>query len=156
MNLENWPELEQHPDIVNLVGVDRFIFCGEIKSKEAFGYLVKNLDVGIFIDFKTLNEVAGSKRDAEWAHSFKANYFNLPIACLGEDVNFSFHEKMKSILDSTEGKIAVYCMSGNRVGFWFGSYLAHVIGHSKDKCLRYALKAGLAKEQSIELFKNVL
>lgn len=155
MNLESWPELKQHPDIENLAGVDRLIFCGEIKSKSAFEFLVKNFKADTFVDLKTPSEGAGSKRDAEWVHSLKANYFNLPVASLSEDINFTFHEKMKSILDSNQGQIVVYCMSGNRVGFWFGRYLAQVIGHSKEKCLRYALKAGLAKEQSIELFKSL-
>lgn len=155
MNLENWSHLEGHADIANLTGVDRFIFCGEIKSKEAFEFLVKNHDVKTFIDLKAPNEGAGSKRDAEWAHSLKTNYFNLPVSSLSEDINFNFHEKMRSILDASEGRVAIYCMSGNRVGFWFGRYLAQVIGHSKEKCLRYALKAGLAKEQSIELFKSL-
>lgn len=153
MNLTEWSSDSSIAEVVNLSSVDRFYFAGIITSLAAIQNLVAS-GVTTFIDLKKADEALGSINDSRWVRDSNANYFYRPVSNPAEDIDFSFNEKMKSIIDSADGKIVIYCMSSNRVGYWFGRYLIEVVGLAKAKAFEYALKAGLKNEASIEKFKE--
>ncbi len=153
MNYTNWQTLEV-PGVCNLKEVDdKLLFAGKIDSIEAVKELV-SLGADTFIDLKGEEEHLGSANDKTWVHQCGVNYFNFPVSDLSEDINFEFHQKMKALISSSRGKVVVYCMSSNRVGYWFGRYLAEIVGLHLNYCYDYALKAGMCSESAITQLKK--
>lgn len=153
MNLTSFQKIPSIDGVVNLSSIEPLYFAGLLQSKEAVQSLVK-LGITTFVDLKKTDEANGSKTDCEWIRSSNANYFNLPVSDPREDIDYAFNERMREIIESSQGKVLIYCASSNRVGYWFGRYLKEVVGLSKEKCYEYALKTGLASESAISKFKE--
>ncbi len=155
MNLTNWktPTIK---GVSNLKLVDdRLILAGKIESLAAVKELV-NLGADTFIDLKAPDEHLGSRNDCKWVHESGANYINLPVRDLEYDITFDFHQRMKALLETSKGKVVIYCMSSNRVGYWFGRYLAEVVGLKLGDCYEYALKSGMCSDSACASLKSRL
>ena len=152
LNLENWQDYPAITGIKNLKSIDERLFCaGQIESKEAIQSL-RDLGVDVFIDLKKPDECAGSLRDYAWIKEKGGRYYNYPIANPASDIDFSLHHLVSDLLDREE-KILIYCVSSNRVGYWFGRFLYDCVGISRAQSLKMAQAAGLAAESSIASFK---
>lgn len=151
-NISDLEESVQGSPFSKLARVDNVFVTGKIDSHEQVDFL-RDLGIKLAIDLKE----PGENEFAEYQNLKMAgiNYVNMPVGNV-KDLDFDSAKAFGDLLDSTEGPILVYCMSGNRVGAMIALHLAMVCGHSKQKAIEVGERVGMVKENTKSIISETL
>ncbi len=126
----------------NFYRIGNYYIASKIDNDEQVKFL-KDLGVKFAVDMKTTGEVLYP--EASKLQENGIGYYHFPVSDL-DLISFEALEELDSKLSENEGKILIYCMSGNRVGAVMGLLFSQILGHPKNRSVETACKIGLTKE----------
>ena len=149
VNLENVEAFYQIGDFTGLGLIDSIIIGPKVSSEEEVA-LLKAEGVQHVIDMKRDGETPFS--DKEEFEKQGITYRHFPVAN-PIDIDFDELKSLEKDIKETDGKLYIYCMSGNRVSGILARFFVEVCGHPKERVLDAITKLQMIRPDLLEATK---